>query len=208
VTWLKYVKGQWEFRNPVPELQVRWSSLPTRRPYKTCRATSGFRTAKEGHHASSCPCLPCRLQLPCPCRPRPKRHGWGALRQQLPSKLPVWRAAVGTCPLFVYPVGAIGVEDLRDCELLFAWALGIGYFLLRGGSSDCVRQDYTRRCSSPACGLQNARLQVPLGSPWQDLAAAASPCAVPWCSVLWACFAPVPDSAGATATGVAPTTWS
>jgi hypothetical protein len=59
----------------------------------------------------------------------------------LTPKLPIWqsaggtcRTAVGTCPLFVYPVGAIDVEDLRDCEFLFASALGIDYFMLRGGS--------------------------------------------------------------------------
>jgi hypothetical protein len=36
----------------------------------------------------------------------------------------------------------------------------------------CRRQDSIRRCS-PACGLQNAQLQVPLGSPRPGLAAAA-----------------------------------
>jgi hypothetical protein len=33
------------------------------------------------------------------------------------------------------------VEGLRDSEFLFASALGIDYFLLRGGSSDCVLLD-------------------------------------------------------------------
>ena len=30
------------------------------------------------------------------------------------------------------------IEDLRDCEFLFASGLGIDCFPLRGGSSDCV----------------------------------------------------------------------
>jgi hypothetical protein len=30
------------------------------------------------------------------------------------------------------------VEGRRDCEFLFKSGLGIDYFLLRGGSSDCV----------------------------------------------------------------------
>jgi hypothetical protein len=70
--------------------------------------------------------------------------GGRCVRQQLPSCLfgsrreELVELLSERAPFLVCPGGAIGVKDLCDCEFLFASALGIDYFLLRGGSSDCV----------------------------------------------------------------------
>jgi hypothetical protein len=39
---------------------------------------------------------------------------------------------------FVAKAPGVDVDDLRDCAFLLEAALGLVYFLLRGGSSDCV----------------------------------------------------------------------
>jgi hypothetical protein len=111
-------------------------------------------------------------------------------RRGLSQKVAVLILCAFKCSTPAVPMRS-DVEGLRDCEFLFASALGIDYFMLRGGSSDCVLVGVRIRSAGVAqlvaFKTPSSKCSLSLGSPRQGLAAAAPPCAVP-CHVLRACL--------------------